>query len=159
MKCFSCLSAVLEKFLKFFNKHSYIQMGLTSENYCVSSRNAMKIVANNFLRFGILHGLGEIVMNMVVVFIALIGTYFSYLILQKHSPEAKDMQGAAPALVIVLFIQAAIGKLFMHIWEVSGDAIMHCHCIDEELGGGRAANAPDKLRNALDKHAGSYGYH
>jgi Plasma-membrane choline transporter len=159
LKCVSCMIMIFEKFLKFFNKHSYIQIALTSENYCTASRNAMKIVGNNFLRFGILHGLGEIVMNMVVVFIALMGTYLSYLILQRHSPEIKDMQGAAPSLMIVLGVQAAIGKLFMHIWEISADTIMHCHCIDEELGGGRAANAPERLKNALDKHGGSYGYH
>lgn len=149
LKCLQCFLGCLEGFVKFFNNHAYVEMVINSTNYCVSAKNGMKVVTRNLLRFGVLHGLSEIVMNFVVAFIVLIGTYTGYLTLQIVHPENKDFHGQIACLIIIGLTMFIVGKLFGHIWEVGSDTILHCHCIDECLEGGKARNAPRALDSAL----------
>ena len=151
LKCINCLLGCLEKFVKFFNKHVYIEMAIKGTNYCTSAVNGSKIVARNLVRFGVLHGLGEIVMNFVVLFIILIGTYCSYIAIKVFSPQAQEMHGTSACLIVVGLIMFFVSTLFAHIWEVSCDSIMHCHCIDECLEGGDAKNSTFALNNALSR--------
>lgn len=149
LKCVGCCLACLDKFLQFFNKHVYIEMALKGTNYCTSASAGSKVVARNLLRFGVLHGLGEIIMNFVVIFIALVGTYCAYIGIRIFSPQTQDMHGTAAVLLVVALVMLCISKLFAHIWEVSSDSILHCHCIDECLEGGDAKNSTATLNNAL----------
>ena len=163
LKCLQCLLGCLEKFVQFFNNHAYVEMVINSTNYCVSARNGMRVVGRNILRFGILHGMSEIVLNFVVAFIVLIGTYTGYLALQIAHPENNEFHGQVACLVIIGLTMFVVAKLFAHIWEVGSDTILHCHCIDECLEGGNARNAPkamaDVLSNAETKEgAGAGGY-
>lgn len=151
-----CFINCLERFIKFFNKHAYVEIALRSTNFCTSAGNGMKVVQNNFLKFGILHGLGEIVMNIVILFIVMIGTFIGYLLIVVISDEKTEFNGTAGSLVVVALITLGIASLFGHIWEVSSDSIMHCHCLDEELSGGRPRNSTGRIEEALSnrKHAG-----
>lgn len=165
VKCMLCCISCLESFIKFFNKHAYVEIALRSTNFCTSAANGMKVVATNFLRFGILHGLGEIVMNFVVIFMTLIGVYLSYVIITLYSPQKSEFNGTAASLVVIGIIILTVGKLFAHIWEVSSDSILHCHCIDETLEGGNARHSTQKLENVLNepetggKNGGTAGYY
>ena len=148
-KCLICFTLCLERFIKFFNKHAYIEIALRSKNFCTSAMNGMKIVMNNFLRFGILHGLGEIVMTVVVFFITMVGVTLGYALITMFGPENPKLDGVAGCLVIIGVIMYSVASLFAHIWEVSSDSILHCHCIDEALEGGQARRSTQKLENAL----------
>lgn len=149
LKCVGCLLGCLEKFVQFFNKHAYVEMVLNSTNYCMSAVNGMKIVARNILRFGVLHGLGEIVMNFVVIFIVLVGTYIGYVAMQIVNPEAKDFHGVVACVVMIAIGMFFVAKLFANIWEVGSDTILHCHCVDECIEGGSARHSPHTLNNVL----------
>ena len=100
-KCLICCVDCLERFVRFFNKHAYVEIVMRSTGFCVSAINGMKIVANNFLRFGTLHGLGEIVMNMGIVFICLIGTYAGYLLIILLGPQKREFHGTALSLMVI----------------------------------------------------------
>ena len=103
-KCLICCVDCLERFVRFFNKHAYVEIVMRSTGFCVSAINGMKIVANNFLRFGILHGLGEIVMNMGIVFICLIGTYAGYFLIILFGPQKREFHGTALSLMVASII-------------------------------------------------------
>ena len=147
----TCFVSCLERFIKFFNKHTYVEIALRSTSFCTSAGNGMKVVANNFLKFGILHGLGEIVMTLVTVFIVLIGTYLGYVMISVFSAEKPEFHGTAGSLIVIAVLTFGVASLFAHIWEVSSDAILHCHCIDEQLQGGKPINSTAKIEEALSK--------
>lgn len=149
LKCVDCCLGCLDKFLQFFNKHVYIEMALKGTNYCTSASEGSKVVARNLMRFGVLHGLGEIVMNFVVIFIVLLGTYCAYISIRIFNPQTQDVHGTTAVLLVVGVVMFSVSKLFAHIWEVSSDSIMHCHCIDECLEGGEAKNATSSINNVL----------
>lgn len=160
VKVAGCLLACIDKFLQFFNKHVYVEMAIKGTNYCTSASAGSKVVARNMLRFGVLHGLGEIVMNFVVIFIVLFGTYCAYIVVRLFSPQTQDVHGTAAVLLVVALIMLCVSKLFAHIWEVSSDSILHCHCIDECLEGGDAKNSTLAINNCLARadNKGSNGY-
>lgn len=91
---------MLEKFVKFFNKHAYIECAVRGTNYCVSAKNGMNVVGSNLLRFGVLHGLGEIVMFINVLFMSLVGTFIGYILLGIYGKEDPEMQGTAASLTV-----------------------------------------------------------
>lgn len=150
-RCLICIVSCLEKFVKFFNKHAYVEVALNSTNFCTSAANGMKVVTNNFLRFGILHGLGEIVMNVVVLFITLVGVALGYMAITVFGPEKRPFNGTAGTLIIIALIMLCVANIFAHVWEVSSDTILHCHCIDENLEGGYPRNSTGRIDDALAK--------
>ena len=74
---------------------------------------------SKILRFGILHGMREIVLFFVVAFIVLIGTYTGYLALQIAHPENNECHGQVACLVIIGLTMFVVAKLFALLWEVA----------------------------------------
>lgn len=99
-KCLTCCLACLERFIKFLNKHAYVEVAMRSSCFCVSAVNGAKIVLTNSLRFGVLHGLGEIIMDIAVFFIVVSGTYFGYVMIKIFGPEKKEFHGTAGSLFV-----------------------------------------------------------
>lgn len=88
--CLRCVAACLEKFVKFFNKHAFTEVALRSTNFCTSAATGMKVVATNGLRFGVMHGLGELVMFFATVFISSSVTILFYFIIDALGYFPKD---------------------------------------------------------------------
>lgn len=155
-KCMICVLACAERFVKFFNKHAFTETALKGSNFCVSGANAMAVIMTNTLRFGVLHGLGAIVMIFAKLFITSSVCISSYFIL-KHwfgvGAKNGEIQNMAGPLIIIFIFSLVVANLFAHIWETSSDVILHCYCIDDAIQsskGGQAKYASNKLNTALD---------
>lgn len=79
--CIKCVLVICEKLIKFINRHSYTEVILRSTNFCSSARHAITLVKKNFLRFGVLHGLGSVVMTFAKLFIVCTTMAISYFAL------------------------------------------------------------------------------
>lgn len=131
-----CFLTLLEKFVRFFNKHAYTEIALRSTNFCTSAINGLKVIALNFVRFGVLHGIVELLTFMGSLFISAAVCVTSYYIILYHRDEGyktKDVSSIIGPLVVIFLVSWVISRLFAHIWETSADAILHCYCIDEKL--------------------------
>lgn len=148
-RCLTCCVACLEKIVKMINNHAYVEVAMRSTNFCVSAKNGLEIITMNFLRFGVLHGLSEIVMTFVVLLITMGGTYLGYLLVITFGPERREFHGTAASLIVILLITWSVARLFAHIWEATSDAILHCYCIDESLESGNAKHSTVRLNNAV----------
>lgn len=93
-RCLGCLLVCLEKFVKFLNKHAFVEVALRSTNFCKSASNGMSVVGANVLRFGTLHGLGEIVMFFASVFISTAATILSYYLMDFSDLYSEEKQVA-----------------------------------------------------------------
>jgi hypothetical protein len=122
----------------------------------VSGGNAMAVILTNTLRFGILHGIGSIVMIFAKLFITSSVCISSYFILMHffdmgaNDDSIKNMTGP---LIVIFFFSLVVANLFAHIWETSSDVILHCYCIDDAIQssrGGTAKYASNNLNTALD---------
>ena len=94
----------------------------------------MKVVALNFIRFGILHGLGEVVMFFATVFITVLTTIFCFFAMKYYQATLGGaLVSVGVPLLICLLLSYFVAQLFSHIWEVSSDAILHAYCVDHEV--------------------------
>lgn len=75
---------------------------MRSTSFCTSAANGAKIVISNSLRFGVLHGLGEIIMNIAILCIIILGTYIGYILINLFGPEKKEFHGTAGSVLVVL---------------------------------------------------------
>lgn len=173
--CIKCILVICEKLIKFINRHSYTEVILRSTNFCSSARHAMTLVKNNITRFGVLHGLGSVVMMFAKMFIIFVTMALSYFLLnsvydfQDEDEQESQMNSMGPPLVAIFILSLSISSLFAHVWEVSCDVILHCYCLDEAIQGNRgsrqARHATGKLHDvvasAKSKNStedDSYGY-
>jgi solute carrier family 44 protein 1 (choline transporter-like protein) len=139
----------MEKFVKMINAHAYVEIAMRSTNFCTSAKNGLQVVASNFIRFGILHGLSSIVMAFVELLITIGGTFIGYIMIVGFGQEKREFHGTASSLFVIALITWIVARLFAHIWEATSDAILHCYCIDEALEKGHAKHSTVKLNNAV----------
>lgn len=51
----------------------------------------------------------------------------------------------------MVMIGMIVGSVFMSIYGMSGDALMHSFLLDEELNSGNPQNTPDELRSFMNE--------
>jgi hypothetical protein len=117
----------------------------------------MAVIVTNTLRFGVLHGIGSIVMIFAKIFITSSVCISSYFILMHWFGfgGAKDdaLKNMGGPLIVIFIFSIIVANLFAHIWETACDVILHCYCIDDAIQsskGGCAKHASSKLNNALE---------
>jgi solute carrier family 44 protein 1 (choline transporter-like protein) len=149
IKCMLCCVNCLERVVKMINNHAYVEIAMRSTNFCTSAKNGLQIISSNFLRFGILHGLSEIVMTFVVLLITMCGGIIGYVLIIYFGPSQREFHGTSASLLVICIVTWSVASLFAHIWEATSDAILHCYCIDEVLEAGNAKHSTVKLNNAI----------
>jgi len=83
--CVSCFLTCMEKMVKFFNRHSYTEIILKGKSFCPSTISAMELISKNSLRFGVLHGLTELILLFARLSLTMGSTYICYFILTKST--------------------------------------------------------------------------
>ena len=81
MNCVRCCLACVERIVQFLNKTAYIQIALRGKNFCMAAKDGFEIVWSNGFRYAIASGVGEIVMFMGKVLIAIASTLCYYLLI------------------------------------------------------------------------------
>jgi len=152
LACCQCCLSCFENYLKFLNRHAYIQVAMTGVSFCQATEDAFYLVIRNAARFGVVHGLSWIFLFIGQVFIAFSATAMGYFYITRSSKfEGKLYSPVAPTIVFGL-ISYFIGKVIMSVYGISADTIMHCFAMDEEINDGQAAHAPEQLKEFVDEH-------
>lgn len=152
MKCFlkvaSCLVNCFERFIKFLSKHAFIEVAMRSSNFCSGSATSMKMIASNGLRFGVLHGLCEIVITFGVFGITAGTLVVGFCLLYYVSYFGDRLSSLAGPLLIIALIGWIVAKLFGHVFSISADTLIHCY-ITEENETGAASNSTQQLTEVI----------
>ena len=89
LKCLACCLKCMERFIKFLNKNAYIQCAITSNNFCVSAKDAFFLILRNAFIFALAAGLGKAFQVMGVLFITVATSFCMYYLLnQEYKDEA-----------------------------------------------------------------------
>ena len=118
-----CL-ACLDRCVKYITKNAYIQVALTSKNFCVSAWNGFLLVVKNALRYGITHSVGCIFMFLGKLFIVCVTVLICYLLL-NYWPAAKAAVSTpyGPCFVAGV-IGYLVGSIFMSVFSFASDTIL-----------------------------------
>jgi len=133
----------IEKCIKFLNKNAYIQIALVGKNFCTSAKNAASLWARNFARFGVVATLGSIIHFLGFVFIMSASTVIGYFILQSMYSDV------TPVIPLISYIGVGylVSVLYMNVFGLAVDSILHCFLATEEMGGAGGDFVPGPLKS------------
>jgi solute carrier family 44 (choline transporter-like protein), member 2/4/5 len=121
----------LEKVMRFINKNAYIQTALMGTNFCVSCKNAIKLILNNAMRIGTLGFIGGVVHFLGISFIS-VGTVLAGWGILATWFDGQLTSPIGPLLVIFV-VGYCIGSIVISVFSISVDAILQCFVCDEEM--------------------------
>ncbi len=151
----------LEKVVKFITKNAYIQIALTSKNFCMAAVNAFCLVIKNAARFGVVNSIGCIFMFIGKLFIIVTTCITCYLLIDNVATFSDNVSGfPVGILVVVAIICYFVGSLFMSVFSFSSDTILQCFLLDEEIAQhnpNRVDNRPPEMRAFVEDLAKKKG--
>lgn len=144
--CIMCFVSCFERYVRFVNKHAYIEVVIRNKNFCSAVWKTIGLLTGNFLRFGVLAGLVGFFLIMGSIFITIIVTLIGYYILNGLADLNNDSYSTVGPLIVIALIAFVISILFNYIFSVSADTMMHCLIFEEENNGNVKGNCPSELK-------------
>jgi len=148
-KAFKCYARyylyMLDAYVKFITKNSFIQCALRATNFCISCKNSFYLMIRHAGRFGSASIIGWIMMLLGKGVIMGASGYVTLLVVQNGYPDVQ--QPFVPA-AIILILSYFVGSLFLSIFSFTSTALLHCFIADEDTGGG--THTPAALRKFVD---------
>jgi hypothetical protein len=127
--CLLCL----EKCVKFITKNAYIQVALTSNNFCASAWQAFCLILKNAARFAVVGSMGCIFLFLGKLFIACATALACYAALTYWEKPADQIASPYLPCLVALVIGYMIGSIYLSVFSFSADTILQCFLVDEEL--------------------------
>jgi len=153
LTCSNCCLDCFERFMKFINRHAYIQIAMTGENFCKAAQESFFLLLRNALRFAAVHGIGAMFVFFGQIFITFVATVIGYAIITQSQYFQEHLYSPITPMIFFILVSLIIAHTFMGVYGVSADTIIHCFCMDEEMSGS-AQNTPPALKEFVDKHVG-----
>jgi len=154
LRCLTCYVVCFERFVKFLNKNAFIQCALNSTSFCAAARDAFFLILRNGFRFLALGSIGHVFQFLGKWMIAIIATFAGYIIITHASKWSDKLHSPIFPTIVFLLIAYIIASLFMGIYSMACDAILHCFLADEELCKNKdrpPQHAPEMLKDFLNK--------
>jgi choline transporter-like protein 2/4/5 len=132
----NCCCKCLENLIQFINTHAYVEVILRSCNFCTGARQGWKVISNNAAKFGFMNTVLGLFNFILVLLVASGTTAIVHLIVaaSQNKQYTQIDSRNTPIAVVVFLLSYLIGKLFMSVYAISADTIMHCFCIDHVVG-------------------------
>lgn len=86
--------------------------------------------------------------------IALLATFFGYIIITRSDPYQDELHSPVLPTVVFLFLAYVIAALFMSVYSMACDTILHCFLADEEMCKSQErqpAHAPGPLLDFMNR--------
>jgi hypothetical protein len=153
LKCLQCYILCFERFVKFLNKNAYIQIALHSTSFCTAARDAFFLILRNAGRFATLGSIGAVFLFLGRWTIAIASTYGGYILITKADKFDQKIHSPVFPTLVFFCIAYILALLFMSVYSMACDTILHCFLADEELAGTdrEAAHAPELLKDFVNR--------
>lgn len=144
IRCVQCCLLCFERFIEFLNRHAYIQIALNGKSFCVAAFEGFGLILSNFGRYSALKLVGGIFILLGKLFISSATAITGYLIITKVESISNELYSPILPAVVMFIFGWITASIFMSIYGVAGDALLHCFATDENCNNG-AKYAPDDL--------------
>mmetsp|Transcript_148650 Transcript_148650/g.276974 ORF Transcript_148650/g.276974 Transcript_148650/m.276974 type:complete len:654 (-) Transcript_148650:180-2141(-) len=137
LKCCQCCLWCFEKFIKFLNKNAYMDIAITSSNFCVAARRAMRVIIENAAAIAILNGATKVIEWLGLCAIVTGCVFLSYTMVTTIAPfndETNEHYVEAPTFFAVIcgFVAAVIARAFTSVFDTTADSVLYCFAVDCE---------------------------
>ena len=120
--CCQCCLWCLEKFIKFVDKHAYIQCAMNGKNFCHSARRAFGLLFRNMGRVATLSVLSNlvIVVGKISVTLTCAGIAYYYMRYHQHS----SMNGYVVPTLFTGLIAYISSSVFLDVISITSDTLL-----------------------------------
>lgn len=132
LSCLMCCMACFERIVKFISKLGFIQVVISSDNFCVSCVKAVSLFLQNPMKFGLLHLLGSTFTFIGKVFICGASGIIGYFIISEDERVSREINSKLFIVIIFSIIGYLISALFYMVYGIAADAIILCFFRDKE---------------------------
>merc|ERR1711988_1589641 len=126
-----CCLWCIEKCMKFINKHAYIITAVRGKSFCAAACSAFWLIARNIRLIAALTMVQEfciIIGKLVIV----AGTGALSLLYMQYDPKYAQVNSLIGPVLFVMVLAYFIADMFMVVYSMAMDTMMHCYLSDKE---------------------------
>lgn len=161
-QCVTCLITVIqcccgciEQCVEFISKNVYIDIALTSNNFCESVTSIFEILVRHGAAFAILNGATYIFQIVGMASItATCGLLAAYMLTHgDYADPGSDKYIANPTVGIIIccILAIIVAWSFMAVFDMTSDTILICHAEDRARNGGKHTADNQDTSDLYDK--------
>ncbi|XP_053328892.1 choline transporter-like protein 4 [Spea bombifrons] len=158
--CLKCCFWCLEKFIKFLNRNAYIMIAVYGKNFCVSAKNAFKLLMRNIVRVVVLDKVTDLLIffgKLIVVGGVGVLAFFFFsgrLPIPNDAFKSPSLNYYWIPILTVVFGSYMIAQGFFSVYNMCVDTLFLCFLEDLERNDGSAEKPyymPKSLMSILNK--------
>lgn len=131
--CCRCYMDCFHRFVKYLNENAYIQIALSSENFCPAALSAFTLALKNAGTFLIVDGIGTLIRFLGKMTICISNTYLGYLLITYESTLKEDIDNPIVILCVIFILSWALASIFMEVYSTVSLAILQCLYADVDI--------------------------
>jgi hypothetical protein len=155
---FSCCLWCFDRWIKFINKHAYIQCALYGSGFCTSASNAYSLIVGNLGQVAAVTVVGDFVVIIVKISISLTCATAAYIYMVYYM--GTELKGIVLPSVMVLVAAFFTATLFLSVVSSVSNTVMHAYIIDEQANNGNINQSHEnneRLKFVIEEHRKSSG--
>merc|ERR1712194_772629 len=122
--CLKCAECCLDK----LSKNAFIWTAIYGDCFLSAGFHSFKLLWRNLARVATINLVGDFLMFLGKIFVALITMAIAALMMQRD----EDISSPVIPAIICFLLAYMVGSLFMVLYETAMDTIFLCFLIDEE---------------------------
>ena len=149
--CLQCCFGCLGRFTEFINEHAYTQISIKGDGFWTSAWEGYALIVRNLGRFSALSFIGSMFTFISSFFIGIVSSVIGYFIITKIHIFSESLNSCILPVIIFFIIGCFLGTISMSIFGISGDALIYCFLLEEELNFGQAKAFPELQKFMRDE--------
>ena len=123
----------MDRFIKYINKNAYIQIALTSENFCSSAINGFLLILKHAGKFTLVAGIGNIFMILGKMCIASLTTFLGFIMMETWPEISDGLDSPVIPLIVIFMIAYTVSAIFISVFSTSSNTILQCFLADLDI--------------------------
>jgi len=152
VRCLAWTTTCLKEILEHLTKNAYIDIAITSNDFCTAARSATMMVLELGGAMMVLNGATFVFTVFGTILIALGSGAFTYALSTQGTFIDNESQFDIANPVAPMFVACGIGALtalsFMHVFDMTSDTLLYCYGYDLRSGSS-AETAPTELKELV----------
>ncbi|KAJ8373175.1 hypothetical protein AAFF_G00270810 [Aldrovandia affinis] len=153
--CLKCCFWCLEKFIKFLNRNAYIMIAIYGKNFCVSAKNAFKLLMRNIVRVVVLDKVTDLLLFfgklLVVGGVGVLAFYFfsGRIRMPNDTFNSQQLNYYWVPIITVVVGAYLIAHGFFNVYNMCVDTLFLCFLEDLERNDGSVEKPYYMSRNLM----------
>ena len=140
--CLQCCFGCLGRFTEYINDHAFMQIAIKGGGFCTSAWEGYALIVRNLGRFSALSFIGSMFTFIGSIFIGVVSSVIGYFIITGLNEFSESLNSCILPVVIFFINGWFLGYISMSIYGISGDSLIYCFILEEELNFGQAKAFP-----------------